>query len=188
MNKVRLLLAVIIVFAAGALVVTIVMKVSSDKRQPPVLPGLPKNVDVSLQKIHFTETRDGVKKWDLLADKAEYDKTHDMTHLTGIRMVVTGNQQTGDITLTADRGDYNNKSRDVKLNGRVVAKSASGMEFSSATAEYVAATGLLRSPDHVRYADRKMTLEGVGMEMMTGTRNLRILRDVTTSIKSGAEK
>ncbi|RII26847.1 MAG: LPS export ABC transporter periplasmic protein LptC [Geobacter sp.] len=188
MNKTRLLLAVIILLAGGALVATIVLKVASDKRQPPVLPGLPKNVDVSLQKIHFTETRDGVKKWDLVADKAEYDKGRDMTHLTGIRMVVTGNQQTGDVTLTADRGDYDNKSRDVKLNGRVVAKSASGMEFSSATAEYVAATGLLRSPDRVRYADRKMTLEGVGMEMMTGTRNLKILRDVTASIKSGAEK
>ena len=188
MNKARLLLALIIVLAAGALVVTIVLKVSSDKRQPPVLPDLPKNVDVSLQKIHFTETRDGVKKWDLVADKAEYDQGHDMTRLTGIRMVVTGNQQTGDITLTADRGDSNNKSRDVKLNGRVVAKSASGMEFSTATAEYLAATGLLRSPDHVRYADRKMTLEGVGMEMMTGSRNVKILRDVTASIKSGANK
>lgn len=184
MKKVRLLLAVIIVLAGVSLVATIVLKVSSDKNQPPALPGLPKNVDVSLQKIHYTETRDGVKKWDLLADKAEYDRERDMTRLTGIRMVVTGEQQAGDITLTADRADYNNKSRDVKLNGRVVARSASGMEFSSPTAEYVAATGLLRSPDRVRYTDGKMTLEGVGMEMVTGTRNLKLLRDVTANIKS----
>jgi len=103
-------------------------------------------------------------------------------------MVVTGDQPTGDITLTADRADYDNKSRDVKLAGRVVAKSASGMEFSSATAEYVAATGLLRTPDRVRYADKSMTLEGMGMEMVTGTRNLKIHRDVTASIRSGAGK
>lgn len=188
MKKIRLLLAVIIVFAGVSLVTTIALKVSSDKRQPPVPPGLPGNVDVSLQKIHFTETRDGVKKWDLVADKAEYDKVRDTTHLTGIRMVVTGEQQTGDITLTADRADYDNKSRDVKLAGRVVAKSASGMEFSSATADYVAATGLLRTSDRVRYADKNMTLEGVGMEMVTGTRNLKVLRDVTASIRSGAGK
>ncbi|MBT0654714.1 LPS export ABC transporter periplasmic protein LptC [Geobacter luticola] len=188
MNKIRLLLAVIIVLAGVSLVTTIALKVSSDKRQLPVPPGLPGNVDVSLQKIHFTETRDGVKKWDLVADKAEYDKVRDTTHLTGIRMVVTGDQQTGDITLTADRADYDNKSRDVKLAGRVKAKSASGMEFSSATADYVAASGLLRTPDRIRYADKNMTLEGVGMEMVTGTRNLKVLRDVTASIRSGAGK
>ncbi|GFE59377.1 LPS export ABC transporter periplasmic protein LptC [Geobacter sp. AOG1] len=188
MNKIRLILAVIIVIAGGSLIATIVLKVSSDKRQPPVPPGLPRNVDVSLQKIHFTETRDGVKKWDLVADKAEYDKVHDKTHLTSVRMVVTGDRQTGDLTLTADRADYDNKSRDVKLAGRVEARSVSGMEFSSATAEYVAASGLLRTPDHVRYTDKKLTLEGVGMEMVTGTRNLKILRDVTTSIRSGAGK
>jgi len=188
MKNARRLLAVVIVLVGGALVATIVLKVSSGKRTPPVLPGLPKNVEISLNKIHYTETRDGVKKWDLVADAVEFDKEREITSLKNVRLVVAGDRQTGDITVTADRAEYDNKSKDVRLNGNVVARSTTGMEFTTGKAEYDAAGGVLRTTDRVRFVDKRGTLEGVGMELVTGTRNLKIRHDVTAHIIPGAGK
>ncbi len=188
MKKIRRLLAVIILLAGGALMATIALKVLPGKHLSPTLPGLPKNVEISLQKIHYTETRDGVKKWDLLADTAEFDREREVTRLKGVRLVVTGDRQTGDITVTADRAEYDNKSKNVRMDGHVVARSATGMEFTTGWAEYNAAGGVLRTTDRVRFVDKQITLEGVGMELVTGTRNLRLRHDVTADIVGGARK
>ncbi len=186
LNKIRQLLALVIVVASIYLVVVIVLKVNRGKGTAAVVPPLAKNVDVSLQKIHYTETKQGVKQWDLVADKVEYDKGREIAHLAGIRLVVVGNRQTGDITLTADRGEFSNKTRDVHLAGNVIARSVSGMEFTTSQAAYRAASSMIESPARVRFTDGKLILEGVGMELKTVTKNVRILRDVTADIRPGS--
>ena len=91
-------------------------------RSGPVLPSLPKNIDVSLQKIHYTETKSGVKKWDLLADKAEYDRAGDVVRMSGIRLDVALAGKPGEVILTSARADYFTRTRDVVLTGNVAAK------------------------------------------------------------------
>ncbi len=188
LNKIRQLLALVIVVASMSLLIAIIIKVARSRGPTEVLPRLAKNVDVSLQKIHYTETKQGVKQWDLLADKVEYDKGSEVTRLAGIRLVVAGTSQTGDITLTADHGEFFNKTRDVQLAGNVVARSASGMEFTTSQAAYRTARSMIESHARVKFTDGKLTLEGVGMELMTSTKNIRILRDVTADIRPGGGK
>lgn len=188
LNKIRLLLALVIVLAGISLVVAILLEVYREKRPGERLSRLPKNIDVSLQKIHYTETKNGVRKWDLLADKAEYDKGREITRLTGVRLTVDGDRTTGDIILTADRADYHNKSRDVSLSGNIIAKSRAGMEFSTSHAEYVAARSMIKTADRVRFTDGKLTVEGIGMELMTDSRSVKILRDVTATVRPGSDK
>jgi len=184
-NKIRQLLALFVVVASLSIAAVIALKVYLAKEKAELLRQLPKNIDVSLEKIHYTETRDGVKKWDLLADRADYEKGRDVTHLTGIRLVVAGDRATGDILLTADRADYHNKSRDVTLVGKVVAKSSTGMEFDTNSVAYVAASSVIRTSDRVRFVDKSLKVEGVGMVLVPSTKNVRILRDVTAEIIPG---
>jgi len=185
-NKIRQLLALVIVLAGISLVAAILFEVYREKRPAERLSRLPKNIDVSLQKIHYTETKNGVRKWDLLADKAEYDKGKEITRLTGVRMTVNGDRTTGDIVLTADRADYLNKTRDVRLSGNIVARSGTGMAFSTGHAEYIAARSMIRTTDRVRFADGNLTVEGIGMELMTDSRSVKIVRDVTATVRSGS--
>lgn len=187
-NKIRQLLALFVVGASLSIVTAIVLKVYRDKVKAELLRQLPKNIDVSLQKIHYTETRDGVKKWDLVADRADYDKSRDVTHLTGVRLVVTGDRTTGDITLTANRAEYHNASRDVGLVGKVVARSASGMEFTTNSVTYIAARSVVRTSDRIRFIDKTLKVEGVGMEFTPATKNVRILHRVDAEITPGTGK
>ena len=187
-NKIRQLLALLVVIASLSLVAVIVMKINRERDAKELLRKLPKNIDVSLQKIHFTETKEGIKKWDLVADKADYDKKLEITHLSGIHLVIAGEGATGDITLTAPRADYHNISRDVTLDGKVVAKSASGMEFTANGASYVAARSVILTPSRVKLTDGTLTLEGIGMEFMPETKNVRLLNSVTAHFKPGTGK
>jgi LPS export ABC transporter protein LptC len=187
-NKIKQLLALFVVVASLSLTAAIALKVYWGKGKVGLLRKLPQNIDVSLQKIHFTETGDEKKKWDLVADKADFDKKGEVTHLTNVRLVVAGDNSMGDITLTAHRADYHNITKDVTLNGEVVAKSASGMEFTTSSAAYIAARSAITTSCPVRFTNGRLTLEGVGMEFLTETKNLRLLSKVTANIMPGAGK
>ncbi|HEY6874362.1 MAG TPA: LPS export ABC transporter periplasmic protein LptC [Geobacteraceae bacterium] len=184
-TKIRQLLAWVIIIAVLALAAAIALKAYRGMRSGPVLPSLPKNIDVSLQKIHYTETKGGRKKWDLLADRAEYDKAGEMVRLTGIRLEVAMAGETGDLVLTSRQGDYHTRTRDVELIGNVVAKSASGMEFTTGRIAYIAADSMLKTADRVKFTDAALAVEGVGMEFMLDTKRLKIMQRVEASYTPG---
>jgi LPS export ABC transporter protein LptC len=182
-NKIRQLLALFVVFASLALVVFITLKIHKGRLQKELPRKLPKNIDISLKQVHLTETREGVRKWDLVAEKAEYDKTKETTHLTGnVRLVIVGDGNTGDITINAPSADYHNNTRNVSLTGDVLAKSASGIEIATKGAEYIAERNMIVSSGKVRFIDGRLTLEGVGMEFRLQSRDFRILSGVTADI------
>lgn len=185
-NKIRQLLALLLVAAAAALVVTIVLRSSRRTPTGENHSRMPANIDVALQQLHYTETKGGVKRWDLVAKRAEYDRSRGVVNLTSVRLVVAGNRQTGDITLDAARADYETQTKNIRLSGGVAAKSASGMEFTTGQAEFLAARSLIRTADRVSYRDRRLRVEGKGMELSTDTRDLHLLNDVTAEVKGGA--
>lgn len=187
-NKIRQLLALFVILASLSLVAAIVLKIYRGRVTKELVRNLPKNIDVSLKKIHFTEVRDGIKRWDLVADKADYDKGKEVTHLTGVSLVVAADKKMGDISLTAPRADYHNITRDVRMEGQVTAKSTSGMEFTMDGAQYIAARAVIVSSGRVRFTDGKLTMEGVGMEFKPESKNFRILNGVTANIVPGAGK
>ena len=186
LKKIRHLLALAIVVATLSLLAAIAVNMYQGKRSARTLPRLPQNIDLSMQQLHYTETRNGVKKWDLLAGKAEYDRKSDLTRLAGIHMVIAGDRRFGELTLTADRGEYHNTTRNVRLTGHVAAKSATGMEFKTGHLSYNAARAMLHTTDRLQFTDGSLTVEGVGMELMTEKKSMKILSGVIATIRPGA--
>ncbi len=187
-RKIRQILALVIIAATLAVAGTIALKAYRSMRVGTLLPSLPKNIDVSLQKIHYTETKGGVKKWDLVADKGEYDKVKEAILLNRVSFEVTMSGTTGNVVLTADRGTYHVRSKDIELVGKVVARSASGMTFTTEKATYQAARSMVCSSDRVKFTDGGLAVAGTGMEFNVETKQLKILKDVTADYKPGAEK
>jgi LPS export ABC transporter protein LptC len=187
-GKIRQILALVIIAATLAIAGAIGLKAYRGMRSGPLLPKLPKNIDVSLQKIHYTETKGGVKKWDLVADKAEYDKVNELIRLGVIRFEVGGAGKERELVLTADRGMYQTVSKNVDLLGNVVAKSASGMVFTTGQAAYAAARSMVHTADRVKFSDGSLTVEGRGMEFLVEEKKMKILHDVTASFIPGSGK
>jgi LPS export ABC transporter protein LptC len=188
LNKIRRFLALGVVLAAGGLAATIVVKLYWAKGVGRNSTKLRPAADASLQKIRYTETKQGRQQWALTADRAEYGRDAEITRLSGVQLVVAAAASTGEITLTAERADYHNKTGDVQLAGNVRARSASGMEFSCNAADYQASRSRITAPDRVRFSDGMLTVEGIGMELMTASRSVRILKQVSARIVPGKEE
>jgi LPS export ABC transporter protein LptC len=177
-NNIRRFVAVVVVLAALSVVATIAVRMHQASAPKPAVRKLPVQVDVSLQKVHYTETTHGVKRWDLSADRAEYNKQSDLTVLYGVKLMLAGGA-TGEWQITAKRADYHNTTRDVTLQGDVQGQSNKGMRFSASRVKYSAARSRLETSERVRFLDAGLELEGVGMEFDTQTRRLKLMKDVT---------
>lgn len=186
LNKIKRLLAVAIVVASVSLAAVIAMKLRGGHGPEEMLVGLPKNIDISLHNIHYTETKNGVKQWDLVAQQADYDRSGNATHLKSIKMILFGGKKCDDITLTADRALFNNTTKDVKLTGHVLARSAAGLRFTTGRADYLAAHSMISTDDHVQLVDGRLTVEGVGMELLLKPKTAKVLNKVTATVMAEA--
>jgi LPS export ABC transporter protein LptC len=183
LNNIRRFLAILASLTALLVVATIAFRMQREGAPARGVRKLPVQVDVSLQRVHYTETKQGVKRWDLSADRAEFNKETDTTSLAGVRLVVAGSKAGDDLQVTADRAVYHNGTRDVLLFGNVQARSGSGIEFYTSRVTYVAARSQLETSEQVRFRDGGLLLEGVGMEFHTQTRRLRLMKDVSAEYR-----
>jgi LPS export ABC transporter protein LptC len=185
-NKIRQLLAFLIVLSGTALAVILFLKVRLGSRPAEPLPSLPRNVEMSLQNMHFTEVKDGEKKWDLFAERA--DRGGEVTRLSGVRLTVPGDKVTGDITLVSRQADYHEARRDVTLMGDVKATSTSGMKFTGDRATFDARRKVIRSTGNVRFSDRLIDVEGNEMEYYTETRDIKVSNNVVATVRPEAAR
>ena len=179
LNNIRRFLAILAVLASLLVIATIAFRMQREGAPKLGVRKLPVQVDVSLQGFHYTEVKQGVKRWDLSADRAEYNRQKDLTSLTGVRFVLMGDADTGELQVTADRAEYHNSSRDVMLAGKVHGQSSKGMKFSTSRVTYVASRSLLKTDERVEFSDAGMQLEGMGMEFHTQTRRFKLMKDVS---------
>jgi LPS export ABC transporter protein LptC len=177
------LLAGFIIIASLALVIAIALRLSRDHQSAANdLDALPEHIDISLQGIHFNEIKDGVKQWELIADRADYDRKADLTRLRDVRMVIAGDSKSGTVTLTADRAVYHNASRNVELAGHVLAVSSRGVRFSTDAATYLAADQKIVTDERVMIREPRLTVTGKGMVLLVKEQQATVLDDVEATI------
>jgi len=187
-NKIKLVLALSIAAAGIWLTTVIVLKTHRSNGPVEILRQLPKNIDISLQKIHYTEIKDGVKKWSLVAEKVEYDRDRTCSYFRNVKVDLFSNgKDEGKITLTADRAVYHDKTGDIEAEGNVVASNETGMRFETGHLSYQPSRFMISTGDHVRFIDGKLTVEGTGMELMIKAKKCRVLKNVTAIVGAGAK-
>jgi LPS export ABC transporter protein LptC len=183
-NKIKQVLAIVVIAAASYLTVAIALKYHRLKGPVDMLADLPKNIDLSLQKVHYTNTKDGVLQWDLLASKVDYYNDSGVIRFAQPEMILYGKGDSGKYSVNADTADYHKKSGDVLLVGNIVANNESGMRFSTGHLDYYASRSLVSTDDQVRLEDSSLSVEGTGMELRLDTRTVRVLHNVTAVIKT----
>lgn len=185
LNKFRQILALAIIVMIATLAVTLYLKLPDLRKKAASVSRLPQNVDISIRTVTYSETRDGVKKWVLEAQQADVAQKDNQVYLSRPHFVVYLHQQPGTVTLTAGRAVYDIKTRDVTLTDKVVATSDDGMSVETDKVFYNADRSLLSSDDHVRIMHRTATVEGDGLELHTVNGTVKLLRNVSATLKPG---
>lgn len=163
---IRPLLAVLVITAFIGIAVVIYRNGSGSR--PPVDPALrqiPQNIDIALNNASFSEIKDGLVVWELTAGQAEYDKSGEVAHLSGIRMVFDRNRESGSITVTAEHGDYFSNSNNITLKGKVHVETDTGIVFDTESIDYKASESRFRTRDKVFFRQQRLSLTASGLEL-----------------------
>jgi len=183
----RNLLALAILVVAGILVVVVVRNFRGDGPVE-VVEQLPKNVDLSLRQVHFSETRDGVRKWTMVADSADFSAGVGMTHVEKIAMTFFDGVGKETVTLTADSGEVQTESGGVTLLGNVVVKSVRGYTIRTERLDYDKTADLIRSTSPVHIASGWMKLSGHSLRLRVQDQRLALGGGVETTIYPDKER
>lgn len=182
-RNIRFVLALLVAAAIIGIVAAISFKGSRTALPEPVSSQIPQNIDVALHTARFTDMRDGVTVWELVADRAEYDKTGDVAYLSDVHMVFAKTRTNGSITVTASKGEYANASRNVRLRGKVHVVTESGMVFDTESLDYLAGPALFRTAERVDFHHERLWLAAIGMELDVKTETSRFFKAIEAVVK-----
>jgi len=182
-GNIRFAVAVLVISAIIGIVAVITLKGSRQAVLPePSSRQLPHNIDMAIHDACFYEVRGGTSVWELVAKKAEYDKSGDIAYLSDIRMKFAKTASAGALTVTAVKGTYFNKSRNVALRGKVHVVTETGVSFDTEAIDYLAAPSQFRTSDEVTCRQQRLTLTARGMEMDVVSQKARFLKAVDARV------
>ncbi len=181
--QLRNALTVIILAFATALTLFIVSNFKGNSPEE-VLEGLPKNVDLSLKQIQYTETRDGRRSWSLVADSAAHNLGEGSARIDNIRMTFF-DDKLGDLRLQADHGTLATEAREVSAFGQVKVSNPRGYAFFTDKLTYRETDRMIRSDDVVRIESPAIQISGRGLRLNVDKRSLVVLSDVRAEIPRG---
>jgi LPS export ABC transporter protein LptC len=130
------------------------------------------------------ETREGAKLWEIRADQVEVNEREGFTVLTRvnrpIQIAFYSNQ--GQATCVADRATLDLTTKDVRLEGGVVARSEQGVELKTEQLRWIAASRRLQTDQAVTITRGNLVSRGRGMEAETDLERVRLFQNITSQV------
>ena len=172
-------------FAAILVVALLVLRAASTARSAEPDRGGAASPSISLQQVHMIETRDGSKLWEIRADQVEVNEREGFTVLTRVihPIQIAFYSSQGQATCVADRATLDLTTKDVRLEGGVVARSEQGMELKTEQLRWIAASRRLQTNEAVTITRGSLVSRGRGMEAETDLERVRILQNITSQLR-----
>ena len=140
--------------------------------------------DLRLGQIHMVETREGAPLWELWADRAELREREGSAVLVKeqqpVRIVLYAPQ--GQLTCTTNRVVIDLSSKDVRLEGAIVARTDQGAELRTEALRWIAATRRLTTAEPVIVTRGGLVSRGRGMEADTALERVRLFHNITSQV------
>jgi LPS export ABC transporter protein LptC len=182
--NIRNILALLIVVGAVALVVTVLR--NQDRFTPgAILETVAPEADLALRRIHYTETRDGIRRWTLEADSAQHDVGEGVTRIENIRVAFHPEEGNGaDTTMTAREGTVRIEQGELSVRGDVVVRSPEGYTVATESLRYHESEGQIKTSDPVRLVSEGMEMTGTGIILNLQDQTFVLLADVHATVDS----
>lgn len=178
----RNLLALSILVLAGSLVFVVGKNFRKDTPGE-ILETITPNVDLSLQKLDYTETRDGVRRWSLQADSAAHNLAEGVARLDDVTLTFYDSRGGGDVTLTGDSGELKTEAREVEVSGKVVIRSSRGYVLYTDHLHYRDAEHMVKTDASVRMVAPGFEVTGTGLQLNVESHALVLLSRVEARLE-----
>jgi LPS export ABC transporter protein LptC len=139
------------------------------------------NPDVTLENIHYVETKGKKKEWELRAKSGQHFLQDDYTTLNDIS--VTFYAEGGrTVTLTGGKGSMKGR-KEIEVSDHVVITSSDGYRVVTSSLHYDAQRKQIFNQDPVLLEGKGVRIKGIGVVVDLQTKKLSILRKVETVIE-----
>jgi LPS export ABC transporter protein LptC len=181
----RRILGFVIIFSALATIAVVILYFLNNAKKDKKTLAKSVSTDISMKSIHFIESHQNSKKWELFARSGIYDKPKEKTSLEDVRFIVERDIKNGPITVTAAHGEYRHTPKTVHLSGNVLAKTENGMTFETTEINYSTADKTFITKEKVRFTDAALTVEGVGLDLFIDRQQAVVKSRVEASVYPG---
>ncbi len=144
-----------------------------------LLDTMPQHIDLALDQLNYTQTENGIKRWTLKSERAEYLRDNQLVNLTGVDLLFFNAGDAGDVTLRADRGQLQEETRQIDVQGGVVVTTSGDDVLNTAALHYDDQQQLLSTDQPFQYRNPQMTLEGIGLRLDLGKNTMFVEKNVT---------
>lgn len=136
-----------------------------------------------MQGVHFVESQQGARDWELFAASAEGNQGLGSVNLQQVK-VLFYNKNKVEFTVTGDKGSMDSKTKDLSVIGNVITRSENGYTFETPSVFYSSKTRVLDSPEQVLMQGPKevsgdgLRLKGHRMKVFVDTSKMIISEKV----------
>lgn len=139
--------------------------------------------DLKLDRLRYTETREGVKEWELEAASAQYFKEDGSVVFEKVRAAFFGkNEQT--YSLEGEKGRLNTQTKAIEAFGGVKLETTDGYRLETRSLRYQADRRELSTEDPVEMRGPQGKITGTGLIVHLDQQRINILRQVTVVLTS----
>jgi LPS export ABC transporter protein LptC len=143
--------------------------------------------DLKLDRVHYTETREGEKEWELEATSAQYFKEESTILFDKVKATFFAKEgQT--YTLVGEKGKFNPQTKEMELFDGIQLQSSDGYQMRTRSLKYQAGKRELSTADAVEIEGPQLRVEGIGLIVDLDRQRLQVLRQVTTTLSPAGGK
>jgi LPS export ABC transporter protein LptC len=186
-KKLRLLLGVMIVGGLGLVAIMTWRTLTPVQGKKVPLQEPASAADLQLNRMKYTETREGIKEWELEAGSVRYFQDEKMVFLEGVKATFFGkNQET--YVLIGERGKFNTQTKAIEVFDGVKIDSSDGYQMQTRSLRYQAEKRELRTSDPVEMSGPQLRIQGTGLVVELDHQRMKILKQVTTTFYESIPK
>lgn len=183
----RIKIAILISIGLIVIVVSLILWANYRGRRPPEEIQLPKiaieGADSRIEKVHFVEEKHGRKTWELEAKSMQHYQEENFMVLEDVKLTFFA-EDGRTFTLTGKQGKVHQETKNMELQGDVVATSSDGYHFKTQSVAYDHQQNKIQTPDPVELDGDQLWLKGRGILVDVEARTVKVLHEVRTQWKT----
>lgn len=143
-----------------------------------------KKVEVKIDNIHYSGTKEGRIEWELDAESASRSKDEDLTLLTTVRVVYYP-KKGAPYTMTAEQGKFREAAGEVEAEGSVRIETKDGYTLVTDSVKYSTKSKEITSADRVELTSEKVDLSGQGLVVELDKGRIQLFNNVKAVFRDG---
>jgi len=183
MKKTKLLIILSIILAIFAVVKVFIIDQDDNEDHEETIALTADKSDIAIKNVHYVKTNLGVKEWELRASSGQYFKNKDLAIFKDIVLKVFP-KDGKPFVLVGDEGKATTTTRDVEIQGNVVASSDNQYKFYTQSLKYDSKKRRIHTADKIKVAGHGMEIRGVGMTVDIDRERFFVLNSVSTILKN----